>query len=76
MTYQLRDEKGILKLELNTSSALLLMDKIPGFFREARYKDGSKKTVYEITQDFTFDVGIYSLAIFLWAGDTLSKSGE
>lgn len=71
MTYYLRDERGVAKAKLSNLAANEILYGTRGFFREATYANGVKKTIYEITEDCKLSLYGGGLEFLFWKGDTL-----
>ncbi len=71
--YQLRDENGVLKAELNETIAKLLVMESQGHFRDAKFKDGEEKRLFEFDADYKFgDIEKTGFSINIWKGDKLA----
>jgi hypothetical protein len=72
MSYVLRDEKGIMRMELSASVAKRMMDSCPGYFRPYHSKNKNKPvTAFQFTEDMVADLPVDSGKIYFWSGDIL-----
>jgi|InoplaM1AM_1038551.scaffolds.fasta_scaffold23671_1 hypothetical protein len=69
--YYLRTDKGILVGKLDNRASGMMMNQLPGQWKEKEFTTGEKKTVYEFTEDSGFGNEIMKFVI--WTGFYLEK---
>ncbi len=71
--YQLRDENGTLKAEFDEKIAKMIVMQSRGHFRDAKFKNGESKRLFEFDEDYKFgDIEKIGMAIWIWKGDKLA----
>ena len=72
MTYSIRNPQGTKIANVNNLIANHIIKGVPGFFRPAKYQDGTEKIVYEISKDYKTDH--HGFEFFLLKGYTIVPS--
>jgi hypothetical protein len=71
MTYELRDERGVLRMKISDNQMAQIMRNGYGFFRPSR--NDISIHVYEITEDFLWALG-ESCKIYVWEKEVFKKA--
>ncbi len=71
-TYELRDERGVLKAKISEKLAKAIIGNVAGSFRDVKLESGNAKRVFEVSEDMKFgDIEKAGVEVMLWNGDRI-----